>query len=253
MRPRVRPLYALAAVAAAALALPARALAPPPPSEPTYPALPGAVRGTVRVIGAPPLNWIGMTRRDPACPASPAGDARVVVDGRGMLKNALVRIVGAPASDPPPHPVVLTESRCAYQPRVLAMVAGQRLVVHNADATMHNPHARRNRYSTVLNQLQSAGGADVERRFSEANTLLTFDCDYHPTMHASLWIAPNALFAVTDEHGGFAIPGVPSGNWEIEVWHEQFGVKKGRVIVLPDRPAEVHFDYKGSDRAQYPY
>jgi|SRR5579871_2555763 len=228
----------------------ARALAPPPASEPTFPAQPGIVRGTVRLVGAPPSPSPPRPSRDPRCPAAP--EERVLVDKNGNLRNALIRVLGAPATAPPPEPLLLTQEQCAVHPRVGSLVTGQALLMRNADPFLHNVHVYAN-YSTLLNQAQLPGGPDVEYRGHQSNTLLRILCDVHPSTVAWVWVQPNALTAVTDGNGAFTIRGVPSGSWEVEAWHERFGVKKGRVVVTPDHPAELRFDYHPTDYARYPY
>ena len=63
----------------------------------------------------------------------------------------------------------------------------------------------------------------VTKRLERAG-VVRIDCDVLP------------YFSVTDASGAISFEGLPSGVYEMEVWHERFGVKKTRVN-LPENSA----------------
>jgi len=79
--------------------------------------------------------------------------------------------------------------------------------------------------------------------------MLKFKCDVHQWMTGFVWVQNNPYFAVSDKDGKFEIKDVPVGTWDIEAWHERFGTKTGKVTVVKGKPAEVKFEFNGSETA----
>jgi hypothetical protein len=42
---------------------------------------------------------------------------------------------------------------------------------------------------------------------------------------------------------------VPVGTWDIEAWHERFGTKSGKITVAKGKPAEIKFEFNGTETA----
>jgi plastocyanin len=184
---------------------------------------------------------------DPVCAKKQMKDEEVVTKG-GKLANVLVRIVGAPATEPPTTPVTLVQEDCMYRPRVMGIVAGQPLSIKNADATLHNIHTYKGA-STLFNVAQVPNSPNIEKKLTDAGALLKLKCDVHQWMTAYIWVQNNPYFAVTGDDGKFTIKDVPAGKYEIVAWQERFGEKKGEVTIAPDKTAEVKFDYTGAETA----
>jgi plastocyanin len=171
-----------------------------------------------------------------------------VAGAKGELKNVIVHINGAPAAEPPKDAAMVTQENCMYRPRVQGIVAGQTLSIKNGDPTLHNVHTYKGT-STLFNQAQVPGTAQIEKKFTDNGAMLKFKCDVHQWMTGYVWVQNNPYFAVTGDDGSFEIKGVPAGKYEIEAWHERFGSKKGEVTIAPDKPAEVKFEYTGTEAA----
>jgi plastocyanin len=244
-----------AAAAPAAPAAPAAAPAAPgaPAAAPGAPAAAapagakGDVKGTVSLTGKAPEMAELKRSTDPFCGKTKMKDEEVVSKG-GKLANVIVHINGAPASEPPAAKAEIKQENCMYRPRVQTVVAGQTISVHNGDPTLHNVHTYKGT-STLFNQAQVPNTPDIEKKFTDAGALLKFKCDVHQWMTGYIWVQNNGYTAVTGEDGTFDIKGVPAGKYEIEAWHERFGSKKGEVTVSPDKPAEVKFEYTGTETA----
>jgi plastocyanin len=249
------PAPAAPAAAPAAPAAPAAAPAAPgaPAAAPGAPAAAapagakGDVKGTVSITGKAPEMADLKRSTDPFCGKTKMKDEEVVSKG-GKLANVIVHINGAPASEPPAAKAEIKQENCMYRPRVQTVVAGQTIAVHNGDPTLHNVHTYKGT-STLFNQAQVPNTPDIEKKFTDAGALLKFKCDVHQWMTGYIWVQNNGYTAVTGEDGTFDIKGVPAGKYEIEAWHERFGSKKGEVTVSPDKPAEVKFEYTGTETA----
>jgi plastocyanin len=221
----------------------AEAPAAPAPAAPTGPL--GDVKGVVSFTGKAPEMPELKRDSDPFCAKTKMKDEEVVVT-KGKLKNVLVRINGAPAAPAPTTAAVIDQDQCAYKPRVVGVVTGQTLSIKNSDATFHNVHGYKGT-STAFNVAHIPSSPNIEKKFTDAGTLLKFKCDVHPWMTAYVWVQNNPWFAVTGEDGSFEIKGVPAGKYEIEAWHEKYGSKKAEVTVAEGKPAQVKFDYTGTE------
>src|SRR5512133_1220863 len=89
----------------------------------------GTVQGRVGFRGSAPAPAKLVRKSDVFC--AKLGDAYdeavlPTADGKA-LRNVLVRIKGAPPSDPPATPVVVDQRGCAFVPRVQGAVEGQRI------------------------------------------------------------------------------------------------------------------------------
>jgi plastocyanin len=241
------PAAAPAAPAAAPAAPGAPAAAPGAPAAAAPAGAKGDVKGTVSITGKAPEMADLKRSTDPFCGKTKMKDEEVVSKG-GKLANVIVHINGAPASEPPAAKAEIKQENCMYRPRVQTVVAGQTIAVHNGDPTLHNVHTYKGT-STLFNQAQVPNTPDIEKKFTDAGALLKFKCDVHQWMTGYIWVQNNGYTAVTGEDGTFDIKGVPAGKYEIEAWHERFGSKKGEVTVSPDKPAEVKFEYTGTETA----
>ena len=47
-------------------------------------------------------------------------------------------------------------------------------------------------------------------------------------------VADTPYFALTDEHGNFAIESVPAGSYEVDVWHERLGWRRQQLSLIRD-------------------
>ncbi|HEU4616295.1 MAG TPA: hypothetical protein VFS15_29555, partial [Kofleriaceae bacterium] len=102
----------------------------------------GSIKGTVLFEGEPPPQEALARDSDPKCAANRADEAIVVT--KGKLRDVLVRIKNGTTGKhaAPTTPVLLDQKDCMYTPRVVGIVAGQKLLVRNSDSTFHNVWGR---------------------------------------------------------------------------------------------------------------
>jgi plastocyanin len=237
-------------------AAPAPAAGAPGAAAPAAPGAPAAaapaggkgdVKGVVTLSGKAPEMAELKRSTDPFCGKTKMKDQEVVAAG-GKLANVLIHINGAPAAEPPKDPAHIDQENCMYKPRVQGIVAGQTLAIKNSDPTLHNVHTYKGT-STLFNQAQVPNTPNIEKKFTDNGAMLKFKCDVHQWMTGYVWVQNNPYFAVSGADGSFEIKGVPAGKYEVEAWHERFGAKKGEVTVVDGKPAEVKFDYTGTETA----
>lgn len=198
---------------------------------------PGAIDGTVSLVGPAPERRPQHREADPVCARTPALDEEALVDG-GLVENAVVllEVDGLPPVPAPADPLVVRQRGCSYSPHVAVAAPGQQLRVENADATLHNVHAFVGA-STVLNRGMPPRAEPVSLALGPGITRLR--CDVHPWMRGYVLAYPTPFRAVTDAAGHFAFPAVPAGTHRMLVWHERFGEKRARVVVKAGRSTPI--------------
>jgi len=240
---------------------------PPAPAAPTTPAAPasgaaaapasgaaalpadrGDVKGTVVVTGKIPAMEDLKRNSDAFCAKKQMKDESVVAGKKGELANVVVHINGLPAAAPPAEKATISQDDCMYRPRVQGVVDGQRLEIRNGDPVLHNVHTYEGA-RTLFNVAQVPGTPNIEKTFTQNGVMLKFKCDVHQWMTGYVWVQNNPWFAVSDKDGKFEIKDVPVGTWDIEAWHERFGTKTGKVTVVKGKPAEVKFEFNGTETA----
>ena len=208
---------------------------------------PGTIAGVVKFSGKAPEMKELPKPTDPVCAAAKPKDNSVIVNGGG-LKDVLVRIaVGGARGDAPATAPVLKQEGCMYIPRVLGVVAGQDIEIQNADKTMHNVHTYKGQ-ETLLNAGQPAGSSPIKKPASDEAAILKVKCDVHPWMTAYVIATDHPYFAVTDDNGNFKIDKVPSGDYTVEAWHSEFGLKSATLKVEASKSVDPKFEYKGDEK-----
>lgn len=235
MRP---PLLALLPL----LGVTAPAAADTPPKKPA-PAVTGGVKGTVIFEGPAPARTKLRRDTDPYCEKTERLSEDVVVT-KGKLKDVLVRVKNGTAGThtAPTAPVLIDQRECMYTPRVVGLVAGQKLAVRNSDGTFHN--VRGTIASRPLwNKPQAAKDPDLALDPSaKVGDVVEVQCDVHPWMHSYAVVMDHPYFAVTGEDGSFELRGLAPGKYTLEAWHPTLGVRtldvvigKGAKAIVPAR------------------
>jgi hypothetical protein len=214
------------------------------------------ITGTVTLNGTPPPDReITPLNNDPVCGKLNSGKVSTtffVVGANKGLGDVIVMLKGVPAKAADAStPAVIDQKGCLYQPQILAVQTGQKLVVKNSDPSsvpMHNVHINptaapnMEAYATKISQPQMSGSADLTYSFSAPENFMKFQCDVHPWMFAWVTVVDNPYFAVTDKDGKFTIKNVPAGHYKIAALHRKAaptGVEK--EVDVKDSGGSVDF------------
>jgi plastocyanin len=176
--------------------------------------------------------------------ASGATTEELLADANGGLENVVVFVSGGleAATFPiPDEPALMEQKGCQYKPHVLAMRAGQKLKIVNADDTTHNIHPipNNNREWNV----SQPPGTPAEQVFAREEVAITVKCNIHPWMRSYIAVVKNPYFAVTDKNGSFELKDLPPGNYTVQAWHEKLGTRTQTITVGggPSKPVEFVF------------
>lgn len=205
----------------------------------------GSIAGTVGYLG-PKVTPAKISATDAMCKVELHEQAVTLAPTGKALANVLVRIVknAPPSATAPSEPVVINQKDCTYAPRVAGAVRGQKLVLRNADGTMHNVHGLSglDDKKTLFNVAQPPGAKDVEKDPKRAD-VVKLTCDIHPWMRAFVVISEHPYFSVSDAQGHFEIKDVPSGSYRVEAWHEKLGSKVAELTVEEGKAADPKLSF----------
>jgi plastocyanin len=212
----------------------------------------GSVKGTVLFEGEPPQQPVLQRDSDPKC--SPHRTDEAIVVTKGKLRDVVVRIQNGTAAThapPPQTQVVIDQQDCMYAPRVVAIVAGQPVAVHNSDRTFHNVHGVLLGGKDLFNKPQGPGAAnvDVDAAAARPGDVVALQCDIHPWMKSYIAVNDTPYFAVTGPDGAFDIEGLPEGTYTLEAWHPTLGTKTLKIVIGKGKRGDVtaRFSYKASE------
>ena len=205
----------------------------------------GNITGAIAFTGEAPAARKLDTALDAKCGEVLLDDVLV---SAGKLQNVFVYVKsGLPQAsfEAPATEVTLDQKGCKFSPRVLGVQTGQTLSITNSDATNHNVHPIP-KLNKEWNESQLAGQGPIKRKFARQEALVPVKCNQHGWMTAFIGVMGHPFFAVSGADGGFAIKGLPPGEYELEAWHEKFGAKTLKVKVEAKADAKAEFTFEAS-------
>jgi plastocyanin len=210
----------------------------------------GGIDGTAMFVGeAPAADTIQMAA-DPFCQSAHSDavmSSPVLADADGGLMNVVVHIssgLDGYAFDAAMDQATLNQSGCMYDPHILAVQAGQGLIIRNSDDTLHNVNVQPAN-NAAFNQGQPLAGMEISHTFDNAEVGIPARCDVHPWMGAFISVFEHPYFAVSTTGGAFAIPLLPAGDYVVEAWHETLGTLTQSVTITANETSTVDFEFGG--------
>ncbi|MFT3696282.1 MAG: carboxypeptidase regulatory-like domain-containing protein [Kofleriaceae bacterium] len=210
----------------------------------------GSVKGTVLFEGEPPEQPKLKRNVDPKC-SQDRRDEAIVVE-KGKLRDVMVRIKnGSTGSHPAPESaVVIDQQDCMYSPRVVGIVAGQKLSVKNSDNTFHNVHGvlvNKDLFNKPM--APKADTITLDPSAAKADDVVGLQCDVHGWMKAYVVVNDSPYFAVTAADGTFEIKDLPVGDYTLEAWHPTLGTKTLKISIGKAKRGDVtaRFSYKARE------
>ena len=207
----------------------------------------GSVKGTVLFEGEPPEQPKLKRDVDPKCSKDRRDEAIVVA--KGKLRDVMVRVTNGStgAHEAPATPAVIDQNDCMYAPRVIGIVAGQKLQVKNSDNTFHNVHgilANKDLFNKPMGP--KAADLTLDPSAAKAGDVVGLQCDVHAWMKSYVVVNDSPFFAVTAADGTFEIKDLPIGDYTLEAWHPVLGTKTMKISIGKGKRGDVNarFSYK---------
>jgi hypothetical protein len=204
----------------------------------------GSIAGTVTFLGPLPTPAPLDRSAEPGCSQSLQLDQALLVSPQNRgLANVVVSVIGGPAQDGGPAPVVFHQRDCTYLPRVQAAVHGQPVEVVNEDRVLHDVHAYAGRRA-LFNLPQPPGRAPVVAPIPAGTEVLRLRCDVHGWMIGWVVYGDSPFTAVTTPAGIFEIHGLPPGTYTLRAWHETLGTREAQIRVTDGATAQARFAFQ---------
>jgi plastocyanin len=156
-----------------------------------------------------------------------------------------------PKVDKFPETVEVDQPCCAFEPHVLAIRQGQKVICKNSGGVPHNVNIVGGTRNPNLNQTIPPGGKLEVDGWKASPYAVPFSCGVHKWMNGYVRVFDHPYYAVTNAKGEFEIKGAPAGKYRLVAWHEKpgwlLGDKKpdkfGKVIeIKKDGTTEVTID-----------
>jgi plastocyanin len=203
----------------------------------------GSIKGKVKVTGAIPRDETIIVTKDKSHCGEKLPREKYVISAGGGVKNAVVVLEYITKGKPiPTETVVIDNKHCAFHPHVQTAVQGHTLMVRNSDPMLHNTHLYLNK-KTIYNFALPRTGMEIKKPINRVG-LIEVECDAHDWMKGYLYVADNPYITVTDAEGNFSIGEIPPGDYEVEVWHEAFGMQEHKITIEPKEVLELSIEDK---------
>lgn len=131
-------------------------------------------------------------------------------------KTTLVYVETAPGKfAPPAQTALMNQIHNTFSPRVLPVIAGQKVEFRSEDPELHNVYARG--FKTTLFNQAVLPHKMFEKTFDKPG-IVHLACNVHREMSADILVMQNPFFAKPDAAGNFAIDGVPAGKYTLRIF-----------------------------------
>lgn len=165
-------------------------------------------------------------------------DESLLVDGKSRgIKNVVVWIEGSKAP-PADKPRAIENTHCRYEPHVVALPAGQELLIVNRDHFMHTSLAKSEKGKQIFNVALPNKDKEIKKTFPSPG-VYALSCEVHDWMQGWVVATGGEISAVTDDKGIFTVTGVPAGKQKVHFWHESLGAQVVEVDVADKGSVEV--------------
>lgn len=181
---------------------------------------------------------VALTFMISALPGAPATSLRgtVYVGVRPQADAVVWLEVQGDVPSFPSRPAVLDQRNLTFEPRVLAVRTGTVVELPNNDRVFHNVFSYHNAKRFDLGMYPV--GTSKRVTFDQEGLSRVF-CNIHPGMAAYVMVVNSPYFAVSDRHGGFSIPSVPSGRYTYHAWRAGADTITGSATVDGDGTLDV--------------
>lgn len=208
------------------------------------PALGSVIAGRVLYTGKAVRRKVISTKGRTRFPVR-LGSEEVLVNPDGTLKNVVIYVKkGLPAKTYPisTKPLILDANSYRFDPHVLAIQAGQSLLLRNADPDYHDWRIS-GKTCGPLAFTQPKQGMTTPLSFKKPELGIAVGSAVFPWMSAFICVLPHPYFNVTSSAGVFRLDGLPPGTYIIEAWHEQLGTKQQTVTLGANELKQITIRY----------
>jgi plastocyanin len=140
---------------------------------------------------------------------------------------------------PPSSNSTLNQIEQTFVPKVLPVVKGSTVDIHNNDSEVHKVFSMTPR--AVFNIGRRQPGKSVPQVIDKVG-VVEIRCDIHCGMNASILGLDTPYFTKADAQGNYSIDGLPDGTYRMQVFHHVMGFFNQTVEVKGGGVAYKNFD-----------
>lgn len=156
---------------------------------------------------------------------------------RADASGVVVFVEGVGKKAPPlPRPPAISQKERRFDPPLLVVSPGTRVVFPNDDVVFHNVFSLSR--GNVFDLGTYGAGVAKERAFA-APGLVRVHCNIHPDMAANVLVLDTAWHAITAPSGFWVIPDLPDGEFTLRVWQPLADEQRHRLVVADGKATVV--------------
>jgi plastocyanin len=132
----------------------------------------------------------------------------------------------------------VSQKGAMFNPHILPIVKGTTVEWPNRDDIFHNVYSDSEPKQFDLGLYKDP---EIKRVTFDQPGRVDIFCSIHSSMSCVVLVLRNPYFAKTDKKGGFTIPNVPAGTYQLKAWHERLPSDR-KTIIVPEN-GEVTVDF----------
>lgn len=201
------------------------------------------IKGRIKLTSRPPQldRYIKVTADNSFCGNRIVNRALVTSNNR-TIEDVIVWLETVPAGKAAPrYSPVISDWKCDFYPKAIAVSKGQKIVLHNGDP-IYNDFRAVVDGKVLFNIAVPMKNQKIKKRMKRPG-MVDLYCNVHPWEHALILVCPHPYFGVTKLDGKFSMPDVPAGKYTLVAMHQVLGEKRMDVEVTPDRSVKVDLEF----------
>lgn len=206
----------------------------------------GVIKGTVTYTGSKQPAKLNVTKDAQVCTHGGEPDGSLQVSG-GKLKNAVVAITDDIAQGKrwESSKARVDNKECLFDPRVQVGRYQGEVEAKNSDPVFHNANlaridsANKGAAGEMLANVALPLQGQSQTKSLKKPGFVEVKCNVHEWMRAWIYVSKHPYAAVTQADGTYEIAGVPPGEYNAIVWHEELGQVSAKVKVESGKTATL--------------
>lgn len=169
----------------------------------------------------------------------------------GGFQDVIVAVVGVEKGRPFNFTPAINMEDCRIAPFVTPIRSDHPISLVNKDPVMHNIQGYTLKGGATFAMFNAALGPEEvdtkEIRLRKGHYIFRTQCGQHDFMQSWGMAVGNPYFAVTGPDGGFIIPDLPPGEYDVIAWHPNMKMRAGSVTVPAQGEAALNFEFDASE------
>ncbi|MFQ5483215.1 MAG: hypothetical protein ACE5ER_10710, partial [Nitrospinaceae bacterium] len=165
------------------------------------------------------------------------------------LRDVIITLEKVEAGKPwKKDPISIRAENCKFYPTVNPVRQGEKFLVDNMDAVMHNSQVyQKERGKILLNiPIPAEEVSNGHVQFQKNYRIFQMICGMHEFMQSWGFRVQNPYYYQTGVDGTFKIENIPPGDYKVNAWHYLMKVLSKKVTIPANGMVEVDFNFDGN-------